>query len=227
MRLKQQLTIMSGGLAVVGGLFFIYALVARSWGLPIPIRWMILAASVALVIAFVLAGASWIITGFERPAMDDTLVNVPNVPSPSPNLKRLSQLANSLLEPELYMQIVERLPDALVVINASTAVIVFNEQATFLFGYHPSEVIGKRLSMLIPEDRRTIHDQHIARWFSELRARPMGIGLRLEGQDKHNRIFPVEINLSPLVAPSGIYGMAVIRRPVVLPEEVGTDARRT
>jgi len=142
------------------------------------------------------------------------------------NLERLRHLIHNLLEPELYVQIVERLPDALVVINKAAEIVIFNEQATFLFGYHPSEVIGQRLTILIPDDgRREKHDTvHLPRWFDELRARPMGLGLILEGQHKMGHIFPVEINLSPLIAPSGVYGMAVVRRPTTKTGEAKLDA---
>ena len=138
-----------------------------------------------------------------------------NMDDSTNNIEILKQLGERLLEPELYNQIVERLPDALIVIDREGRIVIFNDQATLMFNYHPSEVIGGPLSMLIPEQLRIQHDAHLQRWFDEPRARPMGLGLTLQGISKDNRIFSVEINLSPLIAPSGIYGMAVIRRPKV------------
>jgi PAS domain S-box-containing protein len=128
-------------------------------------------------------------------------------------LQRLRDLESNLLEPELYTQIVDRLPDALIVINESQNVIIFNERASELFGYHVSEVIGNNISMLLPEDKTVVHAEHVAAWFLNLRSRPMELsGMELQGRHKSGRIFSVEINLSPLIAPSGTYGLAVIRK---------------
>jgi PAS domain S-box-containing protein len=128
------------------------------------------------------------------------------------NLEQLRKLSESLLEPEIYAQVVEELPDALIVINQRLEIVIYNKQAQYLFGYHPSEVIGHPLNMLIPESKRPLHDDHVRRWFQELRARPMGVGLSLESQRKDGTVFPVEINLAPIIAVSGIYGMAAIRQ---------------
>lgn len=127
-------------------------------------------------------------------------------------LDRLKALSENLLEPEIFLQVIEKLPDALVMIKQDGSIVVFNEAAAFLFGYHPSEVIGRSVNILLPNSKQSAHAGHLSSFFAAPRSRPMGTGLELTGQRKDGSVFPVEINLSPLVSPSGFYAMAVIRR---------------
>lgn len=132
---------------------------------------------------------------------------------PIDHLEHLRRLSHHLFEPEIYVQIVEELPDALLVINDRLIVVIYNKQAAFLFQYHVSEVIGQPLNMLVPELQRDAHETHLRRWFEEPQARPMGSsGLNLGGQRKDGAVFGITISIVPIVSQSGVYGMAVVRR---------------
>jgi PAS domain S-box-containing protein len=130
---------------------------------------------------------------------------------PSPGLRRLKALAEGLVGPELYIRIVEALPDALVIVNSDGEMVLANAQAELLLGYHRSELIGKEVEILIPEQLRERHQSHRMRFMSDPRVRPMGIELKLAARHKDGHELPVEINLSPLVAPEGVFVLAVLR----------------
>lgn len=132
--------------------------------------------------------------------------------APSPELRRLRALTAELVGPELFSRLIEALPDALVVVNDHGEVVLFNAQAEFLFGYHRSEVVGRPVEILIPEGVRGQHETHRAHFFAAPRVRPMGINLALAGRHKNGAEFGVEINLSPVVAPEGLFVSAVVRR---------------
>lgn len=44
------------------------------------------------------------------------------------------------------------------------------------------------------------------------RVRPMGVDLKLLGHHRNGSDFAIEINLSPIVTPQGMYAAAVIRK---------------
>jgi PAS domain S-box-containing protein len=113
---------------------------------------------------------------------------------------------------ELQRAIIERLPDAKVVIDEAGRVVMVNPQTELLFGYPRSQLIGQPVEMLLPERLRERHVQHRAHYAEEPRTRPMGIGLNLVGRQKSGREIPVEISLAPIVISSGVYTIAVIRR---------------
>ena len=114
---------------------------------------------------------------------------------------------------EIYFKVVEASPDAKIVIDSFGVVVVFNVQAELMFGYDRSEVIGKTIEMLIPEDRRAIHGQHREGYYDEPKTREMGTGLALKGLHRSGKQFTVQIKLAPLIIPrSGIYTLAVVRR---------------
>lgn len=130
----------------------------------------------------------------------------------SEELQRLKELSEELILPDLLVRLIEELPDALVVVNESGKVVLFNACAELLFGYHRVEVVGQTIEMLVPEAARDRHRGHRANYMDEPRARPMGLGLPLEARHKTGRTFPVEINLKPIVSTGGTYVSAVVRR---------------
>jgi PAS domain S-box-containing protein len=110
--------------------------------------------------------------------------------------------------------VIEALPDALIVIDAKGRIVLFNEKAEFMFGYHRSEMIGQPVEQLMPERVRPahIHDRGLYnRYDISRRARTMGIGGNLIAIHKDGHEFPVDITLARMVVPKGIYNLALIR----------------
>lgn len=131
----------------------------------------------------------------------------------SPALDRLRTVSEHLLEPELFARMIEELPDALVVVDATGIVRIFNRAAELVFGFHRSEIMGHSVEELIPEGARERHVAHRTGYMADPRSRPMGSAIaNLSGRHKDGHEFSAQINLAPIVAPSGIYTMAVIRR---------------
>jgi PAS domain S-box-containing protein len=137
--------------------------------------------------------------------------SVEEVAAATESLKeRIELLSKETLE--LQKVIIERFPDSVVVTNDQGIITHVNQQTEYMFGYHHSEMVGKKVEMLLPEPVRPLHEHHRATYADDPRVRRMGTDLRLLGRRKNGTEFPVEIMLSPIVTVMGSYVVAVIRR---------------
>lgn len=118
---------------------------------------------------------------------------------------------SSLLRgPELH-QLLNILPDAILLTNSDGIITLLNQQAEVLFGYLQEELAGQPLECLLPERFRTAHVAHRIEYLHAPRTRPMGIGLQLFGRKKDGIEFPVDISLSPFRLDEQMYVIAAIR----------------
>jgi PAS domain S-box-containing protein len=112
----------------------------------------------------------------------------------------------------LSLPLFEFLPDALLIVDANGTIVKANGNAHALFGYAPGELPGRPVEDLVPSDARGRHRAHREAYMAQPRMRPMGMGnMTLSGQRRDGRQFPVEIALSPVDAPTGVYYVASVR----------------
>lgn len=94
--------------------------------------------------------------------------------------------------------------EAMLIVNPEGRIVLANPPVERLFGYAPSELIGRPLDMLLPERVRATHHTMLARFFANPHARPMGIGMDLAAIRRNGDEFPVEVGLSPLRTDRGL-----------------------
>jgi PAS domain S-box-containing protein len=110
-----------------------------------------------------------------------------------------------------YRGLMEAAPDGMVVVNQAGEIVLLNARAESQFGYRRDELIGQRVTNIIPVGfaERLIADG--TRTASEALAQQIGTGIELYGLRKDETEFPIEIMLSPLESPEGILVTAAIR----------------
>ena len=85
--------------------------------------------------------------------------------------------------------------DGIITINEHGIVKGFNRAAERLFGYRADEVIGRNVSMLMPEPHRSKHDGYLKHYLKTGQARVIGIGREVEGQRKDGSTFPMDFSV--------------------------------
>ena len=110
-----------------------------------------------------------------------------------------------------YRGLLEAAPDAMVVVNPSGEIVLLNVQAEKQFGYRRDELLGQRVTNIIPEGfaERLVADA--LRSTEDALAQQIGTGLELSGRRRDGSEFPIEIMLSPLASAEGILVTAAIR----------------
>jgi PAS domain S-box-containing protein len=131
------------------------------------------------------------------------------------NLRGFSEFSHDLSESQeseaKYRGLLEAAPDAMVVVDQGGKIVLLNVQAEKQFGYSRDELVGQRVTNIIPEGfaERLIADG--TRSAAEALAQQIGTGIELTGRRKDGSDFPIEIMLSPLENAEGTLVTAAIR----------------
>jgi PAS domain S-box-containing protein len=110
-----------------------------------------------------------------------------------------------------YRGLLEAAPDAMVVVNQAGEIVLLNVQAEKQFGYHRDQLLGQKVTNIIPAGfaERLIADG--TRTAAEALAQQIGTGIELTARRNDGSEFPIEIMLSPLESTEGILVTAAIR----------------
>jgi two-component system, LuxR family, sensor kinase FixL len=104
----------------------------------------------------------------------------------------------------------ESAPNAVMMINSESHIVVVNRQAEKLFGYARDELLGRPVEMLVPDRFRNKHSTDLASFFASPAARPIGVGRDLYGRRKDGSEFPVEIDLNAIQTEQGLLVLSTI-----------------
>lgn len=94
--------------------------------------------------------------------------------------------------------ILDTAAEGIITIDGRGAIEGFNGAAERIFGYSACEVIGREVSMLMPEPDRSRHGLYLSRFLSTGEARIIGPGRETVGQRKDGRTFPMYLAVSEL-----------------------------
>jgi PAS domain S-box-containing protein len=119
--------------------------------------------------------------------------------------------AKTMTEVLLSSDLLEAFPDAVVAVDRNGTILQINSQVEELFGYTRSELLGRKVEMLVPERFHDQHRDHRRSFAASPRTRRMGEGLDLYGRRRNGSEFPVEISLSPVLGESGTVVLSAIR----------------
>ncbi len=99
---------------------------------------------------------------------------------------------------ESYRLVVETAPDAVISMDESGAILFANPATVRIFGYEPTELIGKPLTVLMPEYLRKLHEKGFSRYLATGQRHINWQGTELTALRKNGREFPVEISFGEL-----------------------------
>jgi len=125
---------------------------------------------------------------------------------------RASAAIRTLQLNELRWQaILDTARDAIICIDRTGVVSLFNRAAEDIFGYSGQEVIGQNVRMLMPSPYREEHDGYVATY--ERTGIPKAIGRirEVQAQRKSGEIFPIELSVSEARVGDQLIYSAIIR----------------
>jgi PAS domain S-box-containing protein len=102
-----------------------------------------------------------------------------------------------------FEALAESAPDAIVTIDEQSVILSANPAIERIFGYERNEIVGQRLSILIPERLRASHELGVARYLRTGRRNIPWTGVELPALRKDGREIPVEISFGEFVDDTG------------------------
>lgn len=97
---------------------------------------------------------------------------------------------------ERHLQsILDTVPDAMIVIDDQGHIVFFSAAAEKTFGYCEEELVGRNVSLLMPNPDSERHDGYIQRYLGTGERRIIGIGRVVTGLRKDGSTFPMELSV--------------------------------
>ncbi|QHT67611.1 PAS domain S-box protein [Rhodocytophaga rosea] len=97
--------------------------------------------------------------------------------------------------------IIQSAVDGVITINERGQIEMVNPAASKLFGYHPDELMGKSVNMLMPEPDKSRHDGYLHNYYRSGIGRIIGIGREVTGLRKNGTTFPFYLSISEVNLP--------------------------
>lgn len=91
--------------------------------------------------------------------------------------------------------ILATVPDAMVVIDEQGSMISFSAAAERLFGFAEADVLGRNVSMLMPNPDRDRHDSYLRRYLATNEPHIIGIGRIVTGLRADGSTFPMKLSV--------------------------------
>jgi two-component system sensor kinase FixL len=95
----------------------------------------------------------------------------------------------------LFETLLSTAVDGIMVIDEKAHVLVYNPACERLFGYPPDQVLGRNVSMLMPEPYRSEHDGYVERYKKTGEKHIIGIGREVTGRRKDGSTFPMYLSV--------------------------------
>ena len=136
------------------------------------------------------------------------------------------QKASELHESERRIHaVLDHAMDAIFTFDMRGFIESFNPAAERIFGYPSAEVIGERISALIPDPYLSEHEARIREFLRTGDPRAFGHASEIEGRRRDGMVFPMEIDVSQ-VQLEGRYLFIAVARDITQRRRAEADLRR-
>ena len=110
-----------------------------------------------------------------------------------------------------FRSVAQSANDGIVSANSRGLIVSWNRGAETIFGYKEEEVVGKPLTVLMPERYRELHQSGLERHRSTGESRVIGRTLELHGVRKDGTEFPLDLSLASWKTEEGTFYSGIIR----------------
>ena len=97
---------------------------------------------------------------------------------------------------EALRSVVDYIVDGVITIDEAGVIRAFNPAAETIFGYRAADVLGKRLTMLMPEPDASAHEGYVADYCRTGEAKIIGVGREVVGRRRDGSSFPIDLAVS-------------------------------
>ncbi len=101
--------------------------------------------------------------------------------------------------------------NAIVTISDQGLIETVNEATERIFGYTREEMIGRNVSMLMPEPYRSHHGEYMSAYKTTGLRKIIGIGREVIAQRKDGRVFPIDLSVGEVKLPNGRIFTGIMR----------------
>ena len=105
----------------------------------------------------------------------------------------LEELQNSENRVQAVLDNVE---EGIITLTDVGTIELFNPGAERMFGYRSHEMIGKSMSVLMPEPYRSEHDEYLGRYLQTGQDSVIGVGREVSAMRRDGSVFPMEMRIS-------------------------------
>ena len=96
---------------------------------------------------------------------------------------------------EQFSALMNAAVDGILLINNRGAIEAVNSAVERLFGYHRDELLGKNISVLMPEPDKSAHDSYLSNYLNSGEAKIIGIGREVKARCKSGKIMPIYLSV--------------------------------
>jgi two-component system sensor kinase FixL len=115
------------------------------------------------------------------------------------------------LQEARWQAILDTARDAIIGIDRTGRITLFNRAAESMFGYASAEVLGHNVAMLMPQPYRDEHDAYLAAYASTGVPKAIGRVREVQGRRKDGGVFPIELSVSEARVGDDVIYSAIIR----------------
>ncbi|MCB0599732.1 MAG: PAS domain-containing sensor histidine kinase [Saprospiraceae bacterium] len=108
------------------------------------------------------------------------------------------------------ISVFETVIDAIIIIDRKGTIVRVNPAVVKLFGYDQDEMLGRNVSMLMPEPDHSNHDGYINQYISTGQAKIIGIGREVVARRKDDSRFPIRLAVSKVSIEGQLYFTGII-----------------
>jgi len=113
---------------------------------------------------------------------------------------------------EFSENLIETAQDAIVCIDEEGIVKIWNLSAEKIFGYSRTEIMGKSITAIIPEEYKKKHEERLKHFLQTSQPKKIGISMEIFGKTKEGKEIPVGLSLSFQKAENKRYSFTAIIR---------------